>query len=287
MDAAYAAGIMDGEGCLTIGVNKRTMGFDSRVYLGMTVGAMLVLQQFHKQFGGTLRRSRMATEKWAEAWVWCHAGKGLLPFLHTVLPHLTLKRVQARMLIELEEMKTPLPGQKKLIWNLSRRRRAIALRATVMDLNHKGPERSRPEDEWPGSVFVRDVDGVFLKRRTPDLIDDTLWEPFSGPFLASGTSVPGGWLMHKSSPCPNDGQEYSGPSLTDILEPNAPRKYWLSPKACQGILRRAEKRGRVLPPLLLQALQAVAQGVAKTPPADTSSPSDGTTPVVPMGPLVP
>ena len=42
--------------------------------------------------------------------------------------------------------------------------------------------------------------------------------------------------------------------LSAILEENAPDKYSLSPKACVGILRRAERRGKDLPPLLKAAL---------------------------------
>ncbi len=50
-----------------------------------------------------------------------------------------------------------------------------------------------------------------------------------------------------------------GSTLSDILleigdvEP----KYYLSQRACKGILRRAEQRGRTLPPLLKEALLAV------------------------------
>ena len=49
-------------------------------------------------------------------------------------------------------------------------------------------------------------------------------------------------------------------SLSSILEtgPVDPR-YFLSPKACAGILRRAEKWGKKLPHLLYQALQTVAR----------------------------
>jgi hypothetical protein len=48
-------------------------------------------------------------------------------------------------------------------------------------------------------------------------------------------------------------------SLSDILETgDVPRRYFLSAKACLGILRRAEKRGKDLPPALLRALQQVA-----------------------------
>lgn len=51
-----------------------------------------------------------------------------------------------------------------------------------------------------------------------------------------------------------------GCTLSQILEVNAPQKYYLSPKACRGILRRAEKRGKELPPLLKAALEAQADG---------------------------
>jgi len=44
-------------------------------------------------------------------------------------------------------------------------------------------------------------------------------------------------------------------SLSQILEVDVPAKYFLSPKACQGILRRAEKRGKELPPMLEMALR--------------------------------
>lgn len=49
-------------------------------------------------------------------------------------------------------------------------------------------------------------------------------------------------------------------SLSEILETgDVPRRYFLSPKACRGILRRAEKRGKELPVQLMQALRAVAE----------------------------
>ena len=51
-------------------------------------------------------------------------------------------------------------------------------------------------------------------------------------------------------------------TLSQILEANAPEKYYLSSKACQGILRRAERRGKELPPMLKEALEeAVALNV--------------------------
>ena len=48
-------------------------------------------------------------------------------------------------------------------------------------------------------------------------------------------------------------------SLSDILVPGPiPERYFLTAKACKGILRRAEKRGKTLPALLQAALEAGA-----------------------------
>jgi hypothetical protein len=50
-------------------------------------------------------------------------------------------------------------------------------------------------------------------------------------------------------------------SLSSVLVTPAsiPPKYYLSSTACQGILRRAERRGKALPPMLEQALRAVVE----------------------------
>ena len=60
---------------------------------------------------------------------------------------------------------------------------------------------------------------------------------------------------------PNTSEQHSGAGvsfLSQILEANAPAKYSLSPKACKGILRRAERRGKDLPPMLKMALEQQA-----------------------------
>ncbi len=79
----------------------------------------------------------------------------------------------------------------------------------------------------------------------------------------SGTAWRGGLSTAVSSECRSDdgGCSSSEPSLSQILEPpqNVPAKYSLSARAAQGILLRAEKRGRTLPSHLSAALEAVAQ----------------------------
>ena len=47
--------------------------------------------------------------------------------------------------------------------------------------------------------------------------------------------------------------------LSGILETGKiDRRYYLSPRACAGILRRAERRGKILPPALKAALESVS-----------------------------
>ena len=69
----------------------------------------------------------------------------------------------------------------------------------------------------------------------------------------SGIALPGGCLMLSTLEFPK-GEDVSS-SLADVLETDSvQQKYYLSPKACEGILRRANRRGKTLPPALQEAL---------------------------------
>jgi len=95
-----------------------------------------------------------------------------------------------------------------------------------------------------------------------------------------GTLVPssgrwGNWGMGGPTECWTlNGAEHNGIhapsrsggdvcSLSDVLEMGPlPPRFSLSTKACAGILRRAERRGKQLPPMLKQALEQVVGGTA-------------------------
>lgn len=51
--------------------------------------------------------------------------------------------------------------------------------------------------------------------------------------------------------------------LSWILEDNVPQKYYLSARACQGILTRASRRGKPLPDILRQAILDVIEQARK------------------------
>ena len=55
--------------------------------------------------------------------------------------------------------------------------------------------------------------------------------------------------------------EEAGSTLSEILLADVPEKYYLSPKACLGILRRAAARGKELPEVLRKALERQAEGL--------------------------
>ena len=75
-----------------------------------------------------------------------------------------------------------------------------------------------------------------------------------GAYWETVTVLPGGCSTHNTSESLRDADVSS---LSEVLEMSAPEKYSLSAKACRGILRRAEKRGKVLPDMLREALTEV------------------------------
>ena len=65
--------------------------------------------------------------------------------------------------------------------------------------------------------------------------------------------------------------------LSWILEDNVPQKYYLSARACQGILTRASRRGKPLPEILKEALLDVIERTKKTIVYDARGNGDGRT----------
>ena len=77
-----------------------------------------------------------------------------------------------------------------------------------------------------------------------------------GAYWETATVLPGGCSTHNTSESLRDADVSS---LSEVLEMNAPEKYSLSVKACRGILRRAEKRGKELPSMLKEALMEIVR----------------------------
>lgn len=69
-------------------------------------------------------------------------------------------------------------------------------------------------------------------------------------FLETHPGFVTGWI--------SSGKQNKQVALSEVLESNVSERYYLSPKACAGILRRAEKRGKELPAVLHHALRQAA-----------------------------
>ena len=75
-----------------------------------------------------------------------------------------------------------------------------------------------------------------------------------GAYWETVGALPGVSMMLNFGASPSVVREST---LSQILDLNAPEKYSLSPTACAGIIRRADKRGKELPSMLWEALMEV------------------------------
>lgn len=109
----------------------------------------------------------------------------------------------------------------------------------------------------PDGFFGR-TSPAFCHRRA-----DGILEPSSGAWANSGMGSPTECLTLSSPEHATSPTLFRNAaavcSLSDILEiGDLPQRFFLTPKACAGIIRRADKRGKSLPAPLAAALQAVA-----------------------------
>jgi len=115
---------------------------------------------------------------------------------------------------------------------------------------------------WPSSfleLLMRYIPSGWFGRTSPvscRLSEDGLLAPSSGAWRNSGMGSPTGFWTLSTLAWPNDAAVCM---LSAVLETGeVPLRYYLSAKACRGIIRRAEKRGKKLPEQLQAALRQVA-----------------------------
>ena len=130
--------------------------------------------------------------------------------------------------------------------------------ATGQDLTGNDQDCSSKQPE--SLTLFSDPEGGSSLRTFPDFFPQTVDEispSFSRRWPTSGfMTSPGECWTADTSECPSGGGVFS--SLPDVLEATVPNRFFLSPKAAAGILRRARKRGRDLPEPLESALTALA-----------------------------
>ena len=111
---------------------------------------------------------------------------------------------------------------------------------------HSAPTKAKTsEPSLRNSAKLKTVVPLFLNLTEANgLTQDSFWE--------KGIQLRGESLMLNFGAFPKDVEESF---LSQILMGGVPEKYYLSARACQGILNRASKRGKELPEVLRIALE--------------------------------
>lgn len=112
---AYAAGFVDGEGCITINrgqPNKYHMSLDHNARVFVTNTNLQVLNLLQENYGGTIYRLRSKSERgkgWKSCYVWNLGVKNLVGFLKAILPYLVVKQQQALLALEFMAARKVMP----------------------------------------------------------------------------------------------------------------------------------------------------------------------------------
>ena len=128
-------------------------------------------------------------------------------------------------------------------------------------------EPSQATEEKTSEPYSKKQRGSLIKtplfldlRETSGLLQEPSWE--------TGGALLGEYTMHSFGECPSEERESR---LSQILEDDPLPRYCLSARACQGILNRANKRGKKLPEILETALKRQAElGPTNEEPLDIS-----------------
>ena len=173
---AYAAGLFDGEGCLTIpeAKNKTASTYTVRIDVGMSSKAIEIMNWLVTNFGGKLRQTRKATDKWDEAMGWSLFGKKAVKFMEAIHPLVILKREQVRLGLLVAEIQAE--G-----WTTENRERCRKIRLRVKELNRKGPQEEHGEG-W----FARLAAGTWVTKQQ-DMFADLGLEEYSKTLPRSGS----------------------------------------------------------------------------------------------------
>ncbi len=90
-DLAYCAGLMDGEGCITL---TRDSESNYRLRVKITSTEYSVLTWLQEHFGGSIILSRKETDNNKESWDWYCKTEDQVVFLFGILPYTIIKRAQ-------------------------------------------------------------------------------------------------------------------------------------------------------------------------------------------------
>lgn len=137
LDAAYAAGILDGEGCLDIHYDKRNNSFYPRVRVEMT--QYETVQWLQDRWPGVKVQfvTRKKNLNHSATFRWCVQGPKSLDFIKEVLPFLQAKKQEAELFLQFPYEDTPRKGR-KLSMEIVEKRKDIKEQLSGLKTKGKG-----------------------------------------------------------------------------------------------------------------------------------------------------
>ena len=103
-ELAYMAGILDGEGCISItkirasNTNLHNLSYGLQVRVGMVDKSIPLL--FYYAFGGSFRQRKYSHKEYKNQWLWGVSGKLAIRSLEMLLPYLRSKKNEAELAIK-------------------------------------------------------------------------------------------------------------------------------------------------------------------------------------------
>lgn len=148
----YLAGIIDGEGCITIGAGKKETCINYNALVLVQNTSKKLIDWLQVNFGGQVYLSKKETDKTKEAWMWrITKQKDIELLLLSVLPYLIIKREQAKVLLNFVRLErtAPVESRQKAYEQI----RALNVRGKSVTTNMQETEKSvKIESELNGDV---------------------------------------------------------------------------------------------------------------------------------------
>ena len=101
-DKIYTAGIIDGEGCISIGCKK---GKEYALNVQVVNTNYDLMEYLKKIWGGGIAKHTTDMEKWKDSYMWTLSLTNLSRFLKEIIPYLKLRKKQAEIGIKFRTYK--------------------------------------------------------------------------------------------------------------------------------------------------------------------------------------
>jgi len=208
MNHAYTAGLIDGEG--TIGISRTNAGtYAIRVAVAITDVASNIIHNLHRTYSGRVNPMKPGGEKHRPKLRWSVEGEKAAAVLESVLPHLILKREQARIALDLQDhVRQWRQESGRHFWSHSRQHAAEVLKQRINELNQRGMQKAEPAP-LAGRKLIAVARWGGWWQGQEDLFGPV---PFEGKFPASGSMRHGKVYEAPMAPLP-------GPDLPGRLLP--------------------------------------------------------------------